>query len=133
MREWLSGGAPPCQGGGRGFDPRLALLNTKNRYPFGYLFFCIRDTSVSRSSIVSASLRSVQNRGPPDLVHRLALFYTLKTSIKSGFFFFVSAIFCRQLYFYNAFLWKRLMLISEKSQGIEKGFDDTQAEMFGRC
>ena len=25
MREWLSGGAPPCQGGGRGFDPRLAL------------------------------------------------------------------------------------------------------------
>ena len=26
MREWLSGGAPPCQGGGRGFDPRLALI-----------------------------------------------------------------------------------------------------------
>ena len=25
LREWLSGGAPPCQGGGRGFDPRLAL------------------------------------------------------------------------------------------------------------
>lgn len=29
MREWLSGGAPPCQGGGRGFDPRLALLLCK--------------------------------------------------------------------------------------------------------
>ena len=29
MREWLSGGAPPCQGGGRGFDPRLALTNNK--------------------------------------------------------------------------------------------------------
>ena len=29
MREWLSGGAPPCQGGGRGFDPRLALLMMK--------------------------------------------------------------------------------------------------------
>ena len=27
MREWLSGGAPPCQGGGRGFDPRLALFS----------------------------------------------------------------------------------------------------------
>ena len=27
MREWLSGGAPPCQGGGRGFDPRLALFH----------------------------------------------------------------------------------------------------------
>ncbi len=25
MREWLSGGAPPCQGGGRGSDSRLAL------------------------------------------------------------------------------------------------------------
>ena len=28
MREGLSGGAPPCQGGGRGFDPRLALTLT---------------------------------------------------------------------------------------------------------
>ena len=26
MREWLSGGAPPCQGGGRGFESRLALF-----------------------------------------------------------------------------------------------------------
>ena len=25
-REWLSGGASPCQGEGRGFDSRLALL-----------------------------------------------------------------------------------------------------------
>ena len=30
MREWLSGGVPPCQGGGRGFDPRLALVCTEN-------------------------------------------------------------------------------------------------------
>ena len=30
MREWLSGGAPPCQGGGRGFDPRLALAKKKH-------------------------------------------------------------------------------------------------------
>ena len=29
MREWLSGRAPPCQGGGRGFDPRLALTSKK--------------------------------------------------------------------------------------------------------
>ena len=38
MHEWLSGGAPPCQGGGRGFDPRLVLANTKkghlDRCPF---------------------------------------------------------------------------------------------------
>ena len=26
MSEWLSGGAPPCQGGGRGFESRLALF-----------------------------------------------------------------------------------------------------------
>ena len=26
VREWLSGGASPCQGEGRGFDPRLALF-----------------------------------------------------------------------------------------------------------
>ena len=25
-REWLRGGAPPCQGGGRGFESRLALF-----------------------------------------------------------------------------------------------------------
>ena len=28
-REWLSGGVQPCQGWGRGFDPRLALLLCK--------------------------------------------------------------------------------------------------------
>ena len=42
MREWLSGGAPPCQGGGRGFDPRLALILilviTVEIFP--QLFFC---------------------------------------------------------------------------------------------
>ena len=26
MREWLRGGVPPCQGGGRGFESRLALF-----------------------------------------------------------------------------------------------------------
>ena len=26
LREWLRGGAPPCQGGGRGFESRLALF-----------------------------------------------------------------------------------------------------------
>ena len=37
MREWLSGGAPPCQGGGRGFDPRLAL--EKGTIPIRYRSF----------------------------------------------------------------------------------------------
>ena len=26
MREWLRGGASPCQGEGRGFESRLALI-----------------------------------------------------------------------------------------------------------
>ena len=37
MREWLSGGAPPCQGGGRGFESRLALFIIYN--------FCVRDSN----------------------------------------------------------------------------------------
>ena len=39
LREWLSGGAPPCQGGGRGFDPRLALLLIKKDIPLDILFY----------------------------------------------------------------------------------------------
>ena len=43
MREWLSGGAPPCQGGGRGFDPRLALFNAKKQHPKRVLFFRLNE------------------------------------------------------------------------------------------
>ena len=63
MREWLSGGAPPCQGGGRGFDPRLALAKEQPAI-YGRLFFCIRETgyrtceeAVIRYSSLSGSLR----------------------------------------------------------------------------
>ena len=39
MREWLSGGASPCQGEGRGFDSRLALSgNTKKDIRMDILF-----------------------------------------------------------------------------------------------
>ena len=43
MREWLSGGAPPCQGGGRGFDPRLALLLfvAEALILRGFRYFCV--------------------------------------------------------------------------------------------
>ena len=43
MREWLSGGAPPCQGGGRGFDPRLALFLffSENSFRDFRYFFCL--------------------------------------------------------------------------------------------
>ena len=39
MREWLSGGASPCQGEGRGFESRLALRKNKNRSKDRFLFF----------------------------------------------------------------------------------------------
>ena len=61
MREWLSGGAPPCQGGGRGFDPRLALVTRKGDIRMNITFFLFRAQFWARSSIVSAPLRSAQN------------------------------------------------------------------------
>ena len=47
MREWLSGGAPPCQGGGRGFDPRLAL--EKRTIPNWYRSFFERWSGLESS------------------------------------------------------------------------------------
>ena len=31
MREWLRGGAPPCQGGGRGSESRFPLIGQEDR------------------------------------------------------------------------------------------------------
>ena len=39
MREWLSGGASPCQGEGRGFDPRLALKKITDTNKVSVIFF----------------------------------------------------------------------------------------------
>ena len=72
MREWLSGGAPPCQGGGRGFDPRLAL--EKRTIPNRYRSF-FSSPGRARKFDVYAPVRAV--RGPPDLVRRLALVQAL--------------------------------------------------------
>ena len=41
MREWLSGGASPCQGEGRGFDPRLALSRNTKRISEWISFFVL--------------------------------------------------------------------------------------------
>ena len=38
MREWLSGGVLPCQGEGRGFESRLALLKPPE---FNQEVFCL--------------------------------------------------------------------------------------------
>ena len=60
MREWLSGGAPPCQGGGRGFDPRLAL--EKRTIPIGIVLFF--EPCWARKFDVYAPLRSAQAEVP---------------------------------------------------------------------
>ena len=49
LREWLSGGAPPCQGGGRGFDPRLALLLIKKDIRLDILFYYLEVRCTSRT------------------------------------------------------------------------------------
>ncbi len=40
MHEWLSGGASPCQGEGRGFESRLVLFSCPEfRWIPGFLFY----------------------------------------------------------------------------------------------
>ena len=38
MREWLSGGVSPCQGEGRGFESRLALLKILEAFKDFFVF-----------------------------------------------------------------------------------------------
>ena len=46
MREWLSGGASPCQGEGRGFDPRLALIFYAEMATREGCHFCMKEVRV---------------------------------------------------------------------------------------
>ena len=86
MREWLSGGAPPCQGGGRGFDPRLAL-GKKNDTKSVSFFFSSVGLGLKVRCLRSAPVRAV--RGPPDLVRRLALLlFVAEALILRGFRYF---------------------------------------------
>lgn len=49
MREWLSGGASPSQGEGRGFESRLALIFTKLPDGLPESFFIIREKEKNRA------------------------------------------------------------------------------------
>ena len=61
MREWLSGGVSPCQGEGRGFESRLALLSKEGRkdllfcafFHLASNFFCDIITDAKMSYILS--------------------------------------------------------------------------------
>ena len=62
MREWLSGGAPPCQGGGRGFDPRLALW--KMRYPkrISHFLFSLNGGEPAQAGATRESYEPYKNK-----------------------------------------------------------------------
>ncbi len=92
MREWLSGGAPPCQGGGRGFDSRLALYNfKKGNIAFFARFFLLQRrkasgrimqyTNVCSSAIICADTknRSEENKGYFKMENRTYMCIDLKT------------------------------------------------------
>ena len=51
MREWLSGGAPPCQGGGRGFDSRLALFYMLFKTSGGCLFLMLEALQIKNEVV----------------------------------------------------------------------------------
>ena len=93
MREWLSGGAPPCQGGGRGFDPRLAL--EKRTIPNRYRSF-FRALPGLESSM--STLRSGRRRrtSPGCSATPRALFYK---DIQCGCPFFVKKSFTSGVYY----------------------------------
>ena len=96
MREWLSGGAPPCQGGGRGFDPRLALLFLQkngylNRYPF-----LLQNRAQSRArrfdvSPAGSVVASASQRCPLDTRNPSRAFFFKEVSIGYLFCYFVPA------------------------------------------
>lgn len=97
MREWLSGGAPPCQGGGRGFDPRLALGKKNDTKSVSFFFSSVGLGSKVRC-LRSAPVRAV--RGPPDLVRRLALVCTENFRSKREYVFVpvrIVASFCMHM------------------------------------
>ena len=62
MREWLSGGAPPCQGGGRGFESRLALLFLPEMNHLRFFYLSQEDSHLfqvaSDSKFVSVGVQS---------------------------------------------------------------------------
>ena len=82
MREWLSGGAPPCQGGGRGFDPRLALekRTIPNRYRS---FFRALPALESSMSTLRSGPRSPRSPGPR--APSRALLFAAEALILQGF------------------------------------------------
>ena len=51
MREWLRGGAPPCQGGGRGFESRLALFLWLELLDFSRISAILHDVTVAMLSM----------------------------------------------------------------------------------
>ena len=60
MREWLRGGAPPCQGGGRGFESRLALFLFSEDPGFAgsFIFVYKNEKAGSEEPAIHGTIRS---------------------------------------------------------------------------
>ena len=60
MREWLRGGAPPCQGGGRGFESRLALFLFSEDPGFtgSFIFVYKNEKAGSEEPAIHGTIRS---------------------------------------------------------------------------
>ena len=54
MHEWLSGGASPCQGEGRGFESRLVLFYCPESVYTGFwAFFVLKKQKIQTKSILT--------------------------------------------------------------------------------
>ena len=71
MREWLRGGAPPCQGGGRGFESRLALLffflKRSWFWPGSFVFMCFCVTGLK--TVLEDRYPDQNKKMPQDQLH----------------------------------------------------------------
>ena len=100
MREWLSGGAPPCQGGGRGFDPRLALSKITKRTSEWEVLFCYSRSAghFSKPNCLAVWVRFLGTLKRPSVVPeprstgpcgtRLALLLLKRISVWISFFYY---------------------------------------------
>ena len=67
------GGVQPCQGWGRGFESRLALLRMRKGYPETDILFCYVQARPGGNVEASSPSRASQSERPPDVLRRLTL------------------------------------------------------------
>ena len=133
LREWLSGGAPPCQGGGRGFDPRLALLIKMLTFYLYYdIIICVVVTFLLQSYIICASGSVVEHLlAKEGVAGSIPVSRSLESTILVGSFFiilgnfgellgksFIYAVSARFRYHFPSNAWYIFSLVSSSVNGL---------------